>query len=241
MRNRLLSENAVYNLSIFAGIQYVVLTIAAMFLYPGGTHLNAETKGYLFTENFLSDLGRLTTFGGENKIETAIMYFWVLLTLGAATILLFTILRYLFRDKKWTKRLSVPMATLGIFAGLGLFGIGCAPADYIYDIHIFFVIFSFVFLFFALLLLMICIYGTERYPNIYAHALLFANITLAAYILLMLYGPSPYSSSQGLMIQVVGQKIIVYLLIGVLTFQAFGAKKVWNQELAKNNLSTKLP
>lgn len=234
MRNRLLSENAVYNLSIFAGIQYVVLTIVAMFLYPGGTHRNADTEGYIFTENFLSDLGRLTTFGGAYKIETAIMYFWVLLTLSASTILMFTILRYLFRDKKWTKRLSMPMAVVGIFSGLGLFGIGCAPADYMYDIHIFFVIFSFVFLFLALFLLMICIYGTERFPNIYAHALLLNNIILGLYILLMLYGPDPYSTDQGLMTQVVGQKVIVYLLIAVLTFQAFGAKKVWNEMISSN-------
>lgn len=229
MKNRLITENTVYNFAIFAGIQYVVLTIVAMFLYPGGTHRNAETIGYRFTENFLSDLGRLTTFGGENKIVTCIMYFWVLLAIGASTILMFTILRYIFREKKWTRILSIFMAITGIFAGLGLFGIGCAPSDFLYDIHMFFVFASFILLFISLFSLMICIYGTDRYPNLYAHILVLANLILGGYVLLMFYGPDPYTTDQGLMTQVVGQKIIVYLLIIILTIQAVGAKKVWGK------------
>lgn len=229
MKKRLLTENSVYNFAIFAGIQYVVLTIVAMLIYPGSTHRNNETVGYVFSENFLSDLGRTKVFDGTSNLIGAGMYFWVLLSVGASSILLFTILRYLFREKRWVKYLSYLMVAAGVFAGVGLVGIGCAPADLIRDIHIFFVYWSFVFLLASLLLLMICIYGTPRFPNKYAHLLLFSNLVLAVYVWLLFYGPNPYTTDEGLMIQVVGQKIIVYLLIISLTIQAYGAKKVWNK------------
>ncbi len=224
---RLLTEEAVYNMTIFSGIQYVVLTIIAMFLYSGSTHRNMDTVGYVFTENFLSDLGRINTFDGTSNLVCAGIYFWVLLCVGASAILFFTILRYIFRKKSWTKYLSYLMAMTGIFAGVGLVGIGCAPADLIHDIHIFFVYWSFVFLLLSLLLLMICIYGTPGYPKVYGHLLLLTNLILAGYVGLLFYGPNPYTSDDGLMIQVVGQKIIVYLLIISLAIQAIGAKKVW--------------
>lgn len=121
------------------------------------------------------------------------------------------------------------MAVTGVFAGAGLIGIGLSPSDVIYDAHMFFVFMAFLFLQVSLTLLMICIYGTARFPNKYAHALLVSNIILFGYIGLMFYGPNPRVSDDGLLIQALGQKIIVYLLIANLIYQAFGAKKVWGE------------
>jgi len=233
MQKRLITEKTVYNFAIFSGIQYLILTVITMFLYPGGTHQNHETNGYTFGENFFSDIGRTVALDGTSNLLSAGIYFWAMLCVGASTILMFVILRYIFREKKWVRYLSLVMTTVGIFAGTGLVGIGCAPADLILDIHLFFVYWAFSFLLAALLLLMICIYNTERFPNKYAHVLLAVNLVLAGYVALLFYGPSPYESQQGLETQVVGQKIIVYLLIIALTLQAVGAKKVWAEMMAE--------
>jgi hypothetical protein len=227
MQSKLITEKMVYNFAIFGGLQYVILTIIGMLIYPGGTRLDNETVGYSFTKNFLSDIARTEAYDGTAHLMGTGLYFWALLVMGSASILMFIVLRYIFREKKWTKIVSILMAITGVFAGTGLIGIGIAPSDVIYDEHMFFVFSAFLFLQLSISLLMICIYGTPRFPNKYAHALLATNIILFGYIGLMFYGPDPRSSDAGLLAQVVGQKFIVYLLIINLIYQAFGAKKVW--------------
>ena len=44
---------------------FVVLTAAAMFIYPGGTNTDKTTAGYSFLGNFFSDLGRTVARGGD--------------------------------------------------------------------------------------------------------------------------------------------------------------------------------
>lgn len=229
MQSKLISEKAVYNFAIFGGLQYIILTIIGMFIYPGGTRLDAESAGYSFSRNFLSDIARMESYDGTSNLLGTGLYCWALLTLGSASILMFLVLRYIFREKKWTKIVSVLMAVTGVFAGTGLIGIGLAPSDVIYDAHMFFVFMAFLFLQASLSLLMICIYGTPRFPNKYAHVLLTTNVILFGYIGLMFYGPDPSGSDDGLFAQVIGQKIIVYSLILSLVYQAFGAKKVWEE------------
>lgn len=227
MQSKLISEKTVYNLAIFGGLQYIILTIVGMLIYPGGTRLDAESVGYSFSKNFLSDIARMEAYNGTANFLGTGIYCWALLVMGAASILMFLVLRYIFRGKKWTRIVSILMAITGVFAGTGLIGIGLAPSDVIYDAHMFFVFMSFLFLQVSLSLLMICIYGTAHFPNKYAHALLATNMILFGYIGLMFYGPDPSGSDDGLFAQVVGQKVIVYSLIISIVYQAFGAKKVW--------------
>ena len=55
------------SLLLYTSGQFFVLTIVAMFLYPGGTHLDPSAAHYEFTRNFFSDLGatriRVERFG----------------------------------------------------------------------------------------------------------------------------------------------------------------------------------
>jgi hypothetical protein len=220
MQSKLITEKTVYNFAIFGGLQYIFLTIIGMFIYPGGTRLDTQTVGYSFSKNFLSDIARMEAYDGTANFMGTGLYCWALLVMGSASILMFIVLRYIFREKKWTKIVSIIMAVMGVFAGVGLIGIGLAPSDIIYDAHMFFVFMAFICLQVSLSLLMICIYGTPHFPNKYAHALLISNIILFAYIGLMFYGPDPKVSDTGLLTQVVGQKIIVYLLIASLIYQA---------------------
>jgi hypothetical protein len=50
------------NLAIIAGMAFVLLTVAAMVLYPGGTMHNHAEPRYLFFRNPFSDLGRTHVF-----------------------------------------------------------------------------------------------------------------------------------------------------------------------------------
>jgi hypothetical protein len=52
----------------------VVLTGAAMVVYPGGTMRNPGTNGYSFFQNFLSDLGARVAWGGRQNRASAVLF-----------------------------------------------------------------------------------------------------------------------------------------------------------------------
>lgn len=59
-------------LSAFSRAQWAVglalsFAIASMFLYPGGTGLDASTAGYSLWQNFLSDLGMTVAHNGQTN------------------------------------------------------------------------------------------------------------------------------------------------------------------------------
>ncbi|MDQ2713331.1 MAG: hypothetical protein M3Z08_00285, partial [Chloroflexota bacterium] len=58
-----LSRNAFWRVGIFrlavaVCLLFLLLTVIAMLLYPGGTMANHHSQGYTFFLNFFSDLGR---------------------------------------------------------------------------------------------------------------------------------------------------------------------------------------
>ncbi len=46
----------------------------AMVLYPGGTLIDEDAEGYLFFENFYSDLGMAQTYGGEPNTLSLLLF-----------------------------------------------------------------------------------------------------------------------------------------------------------------------
>ncbi len=77
----------------------------------------------------------------------------------------------------------------------------------------------------------------DDYPNIYAYVFLIFAIVLAAYILLLFVGP-PVESDAGLIIQAVGQKIIVYLAVISMFVEALGVLRyLESKEDSKGQLS----
>src|SRR5512132_2518208 len=66
---------------------FVVLTVAAMFLYPGGLFTGEITSGYHFFCNFFSDLGRITVEGGKANTASALLFFLALSIAGLGLII----------------------------------------------------------------------------------------------------------------------------------------------------------
>ncbi len=222
------SKIHIFDWSIIGGIQYIILTIIAMIIYPGSTRFNHDVDYYIFSENLLSDLGRIMTFAGAANYYSAALYMFTLSFVGFSSILLFAFFpKVLDRGNKWTKLFSNLMRISGIISGLGFMGIAFAPSDLLYKFHMLSVLIAFAGLLHTLFFLMLCIYRTKHYPNLYANLLLLTFLLLLGYMHLITMGPHPRHSHEGLVIQVLGQKVIVYMLIISLSLQAFGAKKIW--------------
>ncbi|MFW9999132.1 MAG: hypothetical protein ACFE88_03365 [Candidatus Hermodarchaeota archaeon] len=77
MRPKINLKKKAYVLIIVRNVQFITLTIIAMFFYKGGTYIDTSSSGYLFWYNYFSDLGRTVAHSGiQNMIS------WILFTVS---------------------------------------------------------------------------------------------------------------------------------------------------------------
>ncbi len=220
-------KNYGVRIAVFGGVQFIILTLLAMFLFPGGTIQNPEAGYYLFFENFFSDLGRTEDFQGNSNWISMSLFSFALAVLGTSLIIFFIAIPNLFsKNDNRIKLIVYSISLIGMLAGLCFIGVAFTPWDILFEAHVFFVRIGFRLLLLTCILIAILIHKTSYFPSRYAYAIVFVSIILTAYIILLTYGPKPGESLEGLMIQVAGQKIVVYLLISGIMYLAIGADKV---------------
>ncbi len=217
-------------MGVLGGLQFFLLTIIAMFCYPGGTIENPDAVHYLFLENFFSDLGRTKDFNGGSNSTSYIIFTISLCFEGIATLILFLGLSRIFPADARFRFWNIIMVLFGFLAGLGLMGVAFTPWDLMKPTHITFVNVAFCSLLVAILIAIRRIFATDYIPNLYAKVLSFICIFLFAYVFILFFGPDPKASKQALLIQVISQKIIVYLLIFGITFLSWGTFRILGKE-----------
>ncbi len=202
---------------------FLVLTCVAMALYPGGTMTNPVADSYRFSENFFSDLGRLTTFDGSSNMLSSIIF--------ASAMIMAAVGQSIYLRMKWQilQKSARIFALFGCFFGFiataGQIGVAMTPGDVLGKVHM-----DFVYLLFCSFLIsagffMIAIFKTKYYPNIYGWAFAGFGILLASYVLLLFFGPSVRTQT-GLVIHAVSQKIIVYAQVFSIGIQLFGIRRL---------------
>lgn len=191
---------------------FVVLTIIAMFTYPGGLFTGELTSHYDFFRNFFSDLGRIKVEGGTSNIVSAILFSFALSIVGIGLIFFFIAFRDFFKADRMGNILSSIGTAIGVASGLCFIGIAFAPYDLFFDTHYQLVIWAFRTFFVAVSIYAYVIFRQTDYPPRYGWIFAAFAIFLAAYIGLLEFGPSAETTS-GLIIQATGQKIIVYVSI----------------------------
>ena len=233
-------QSRVFSLIILSTSLFVVLTVIAMFFYPGGTWVNSNTQGYLFFENTFSDLRRWTTMSGASSPISATLFLFALTLAGCGLALFFIAFPQFFCETRSQQVLSISGSVLGVLCGLCFVGIAFSPADKFLPIHQQLVMYAFRLFALAVLLYVIVIFRHANYLRRYGWELVGFLALLIVYILLIQFGPPPFESRQGLMIQVVGQKIIVYASIISITFQAWGAKCFSKENMIRIETSTQM-
>lgn len=216
-------------------VQFVVLTIIAMFLHPGGNQAHPDATRYEFFYNFFSDLGLITTFQGRSNYASAVLFFIALTLAGAGLVWFFILAPRLFKGYRFGRILAILGSIAGIVSGLAYIGVAFTPADLFLDAHIRFVFWAFqaypvavIFYIFAILL-------HKEYPNRFALAYGVFACVLIVYLWLLFNGPSG-DTERGLLIQVTGQKIVAYASIITMFIQGIGA---WQLE-KRDQMASKL-
>ncbi|NPV68136.1 MAG: hypothetical protein HPY64_13420 [Anaerolineae bacterium] len=212
----------VYWFTLFGVIQFLILTALAMLAYPGGTHVDPASPGYAFFANFFSDLGRIHAHNGVPNTLSVALFVVALSVAGLSLILFFLATLRDFQVSTGLQALSGIGSVLGILTGAGFVGVAWTPADVFPEQHIACVLLAFRAFPAAAILYSVAILRHPAYPRRYGVAYLTFAILLGAYLWLLTNGPA-LDSAQGLLLQVAGQKAIVYATIVCMGYQGLGA------------------
>lgn len=209
---------------IVAGVSalFVILTGAAMLLYPGGTVPVAATHGYHFFINFFSDLGQTRTQSGASNYPSMLLFTSAMTTVGIGLGAFFVAFARFFAAKTtqpWARRLNWAATAVGVVAAVCFVGVGATPYNLFFMEHQAFTQWAFRLLLVALVLESAAIWQARGLPS----SLLKVNVAFAmilfGYLLLMMYGPSTRTLI-GDEIHAVGQKLIVYTAVTAIFVQA---------------------
>jgi hypothetical membrane protein len=214
---------ALYAISLVLIAQFLVTTLIAMLLYDGGTDFSPQAEGYSFLYNTFSELGRVYGFDGEAKPVTQWLFTATMVLSGAGLMISHAALPGLFRraedDLPYPgQRWATAAAILGMIVGAGFIGIGTFPTDTRTFAHYVCVYLAFTGLLPAVAGAAVGLLHHPRAPRVTRGVHIGFIVVLLAYLWLIWFGPSR-DSQTGALIQVVGQKIIVYTGVAVLTVQ----------------------
>ena len=213
-------QKHVYLIVVIGCGLFVLLTVAAMFAYPGGTFTGETTTGYNFFRNFFSDLGRVTAPNGQLNTVSMILFLTALTLVGIGLVLFFIAFRNFFMTDRLGNWLSLLGTVIGVISGLCFVGIALAPYDLFFDIHYQLVFWAFRTFLFAVGIYAYVIFRQNAYPRRYGWIFIVFTVFLAAYLILLTYGPEA-NTPAGLVIQATGQKVIVYVSIISVMAQAW--------------------
>lgn len=190
-------------ITLMGGIQFLIVTILAMFFYP---------RPYNFFFDWFSSLGFVNanlTFKGAPFLfngVSMVMFIVAILIVGVAIIPFFIVYQTRFKERTLTKILSRIGSTLGVVSGPFLMAVAY-PADVFPLGHTvgamgFFLIFAFTIITFS-----IAIFFNKEYSNLYAVVGIIVAVNAILYIFL------PDLIPQLFIINAFHQKITVYSFV----------------------------
>ncbi len=197
----------------YAAIQFVVLVVAAMFVFPGG---------YDFAMNFLSELGGTRTWTGQGNLPGAVLFSIALATLGLAFVAFAGAWRAFAFARGRARPAGVAAQLFGTGSGAAFVAVAVTPVNVALDLHNTFVVAAF-----GLLLGYAAAMTFVSWRNGIARGQLVASasylVLVAAYFAVVAYGVSAgIATEHGRRILVLSQKAIVgvsMLYIAYLTTQ----------------------
>ncbi|MHA1510103.1 MAG: hypothetical protein ACTSRX_00115, partial [Promethearchaeota archaeon] len=66
--------NKISYITMFGIVQFLILSLIAMLVYPGSHKDDLYTDGYIFNLNKFSDLGAWETYAGESNLASFLIF-----------------------------------------------------------------------------------------------------------------------------------------------------------------------
>lgn len=202
---------------------FVVLTLGAMLVYPGGTALDAHSRGYEFAFNFFSDLGRTFARNNSPNPVASKLFFAALFGAGVALGVFFLAFARFFWESLGQRVVTGFGVVFGLLSACYFVGIALYPANLHPREHVHCVFAAFR----AFPLAVLCFSFAMAISRSYSRRGLWIfgafTLVLVAYLTLITTGP-PTDSPAGLMVQSIGQKAVVYASLGAVAAQSWLAR-----------------
>jgi hypothetical protein len=215
------------NILLYSCAQFFVLTILAMFVYPGGAKFDLDSRHYLFFQNFFSDLGATASYSGRDNLFSMALFIVALSTLGLGLIISAPLWKFAVPlDPVQPQRRSPAAFAAQIFvvvSGLCYIGVAITPWNLFLPAHNACVKGAFSLLLGFIVGLLALQLGKPKYKFYFAANCVYL-VLLLTYVYLLFAGPH-LDTLRGLAIQVVAQKIIAYVSIVNLALQAVGVRR----------------
>ncbi|MCY3413109.1 MAG: hypothetical protein INQ03_15835 [Candidatus Heimdallarchaeota archaeon] len=204
------SKTSMLFMSQLGAVQFIILTLIAMLIYPGGSMLNPTSEHYSFHNNFFSDLGRTKSISGEENMEGYVLFTTAMIIAGASITLLFKTSGSLYNGEVFS------LATkLGMLSGLFIALTGIIPVDTQLHWHQIMIFTGFLLTFLAVGIYSFQFLKTKNEYQINGKYLSILSFIILIYLGIMLWGPK-MDTYFGLTFQVMAQKFVVYCLIIIL-------------------------
>jgi len=162
------------------------------------------------------------TSSGEPNLPSAVLFIIALTMAGLGLVVFFLASTRFFRQVRVARALSWLGSAFGVISGLAYIAIAFTPANLLIEPHYHAVLAAFRAFLAVVVFYTAAIFVHKGYPRIYGAAYLLFAVLLAAYLWLLTQGPG-LETTQGAVIQAVGQKLIVYAAIICTGFQSYGA------------------
>lgn len=215
---------------MIGAIQWIILTTVAMAYYPGGTALDPFATGFSFYYNYISDLGVTVVYSGVPNPVSHVMFVVAGIIHSCGLIAYFVGLFVIFHKSNKEKILGFLGTIFGLIGGGFLFALVFTPRNINFPLHLIVSQSMGVFLLIGLLFFTIVASSNKELPKKYTiifpiTMLIYLFIILVYLYIVVVLNPDP-SSTEGVLIWVVGQKIVLYLFFGSEIIIAYGALKI---------------
>jgi len=119
-------------------ILFIFLVIMGAMSYEGGHRLDLNSEGYSFSNNYLSDLGRIKTVAGMDNSIPFYCFNSALIILSVVFSFYFLFLPSVYDETIKIQNISRVGSVFGFLASICFAGVAYTPADLFIDAHIFF-------------------------------------------------------------------------------------------------------
>ena len=185
------------------------------------------SQGYIFTQNFISELGLYKTRLGEDKYLSLHLF---ILAMSGYGFIAITFLKssLLFKFNKQAFLMSILGSIFFVPGSIFFVCVGFTPADLFFDEHVFFAINGFRIIlpgaFFYLL--------AFKYMNLPRNYFLIGLVYLLgtlAYVIYQIFAADPRSTADAMIAQVVAQKLIALLSVATIFSFSFAFEKLYQE------------
>jgi hypothetical protein len=214
----------------------MALAFGSMMLYPGGTARERSTVGYAPSQNFLSDLGMTVAYNGQTNRIGALCFVSSLVILVIALGGCLWQFLVFYSSEPRPRRFARAAGVAGVVVCLAFTGVAITPENRVMALHMTVTLLAWrVFPFVSLFLTVASLRSSVVPPRV-AIAWAILTMILAAYVVILGWGPA-LTTVDGLRAQVVVQKIVAATVVAIFLYLSVEGNRVLEHSMSAKPLS----